>query len=618
MIRIKHLLIIILLLTSAHAFCQSLLTYHVVGKVTFYNDKGVSRPLVLNTKVSQDTKISVPYGGKVELLNEATSQRITIKSAGSGTIIALSKANGNSVTELSRKYVEYVKKQLTNKGLVSQERYTDFATVTREKETYDGNKPKGNSLADRFNNFKKQTETKFLTFRQECNRQYTDFVRQAWEKMGAEPAVERPQEPEVKPVVYEDTVSTDRINFFGRKLVQSVVARFKPVRTVREQPKPVEPIKEVEMSKEEEEFCSMPFIFFGSEMTVRLDETKRLDVGRITPNRIADILLHLSGTTYDNLLYDCIALRKEHNLCDWAYLLMLKEITDQFCGTDTNESVVLLGYLYYQSGYKVRFAYNDDNRLFLLVASDHTIYGKFSYRLDGEKFYPVQEVKEDLYISNARFPKEQSLSLRIDQPMEFDDVDSDYRTITSNKYPDVTFNVSVNRCLIDFYNTYPASYINGDQFSRWVLYAETPMDNRVKEQIYPVLRSRLEGLSELEAVSRLLNLIQTGLEYEYDDVVWGGDRAFFAEESLYYPYCDCEDRSILLTRLIRDLLGLECVLVYYPGHLASAVHFTEQVPGDYYELDGKEFTVCDPTFINAPVGMQMSVSELGATLIPIK
>lgn len=33
--------------------------------------------------------------------------------------------------------------------------------------------------------------------------------------------------------------------------------------------------------------------------------------------------------------------------------------------------------------------------------------------------------------------------------------------------------------------------------------------------------------------------------YEYDNKVWGHDRALFAEETLYYPYCDSEDRSIV-------------------------------------------------------------------------
>lgn len=87
--------------------------------------------------------------------------------------------------------------------------------------------------------------------------------------------------------------------------------------------------------------------------------------------------------------------------------------------------------------------------------------------------------------------------------------------------------------------------------------------------------------------------------------MWGCDRAFFPEETLYYPYCDCEDRSILLSRMVRDLLGLHCVLIHYPGHLAMAVQFTDDVKGDCIMLQGEKFTVCDPTYIGAHVGETM-------------
>ena len=164
---------------------------------------------------------------------------------------------------------------------------------------------------------------------------------------------------------------------------------------------------------------------------------------------------------------------------------------------------------------------------------------------------------------------------------------------------------SVNRNLIDFYDGYPSSEIGGNLMTRWATYANTPLSPVVQQQFYPALKEQLQGLSAYEAVSRLLNLVQTSLVYEYDDKVWGHDRAFFPEESLFYPYADCEDRSSLFTRLVRDLVGLKTVLIYYPGHLAAAVEFPEPVDGDYLTVDGRRFTICDPTYINAPVGRTM-------------
>ena len=127
----------------------------------------------------------------------------------------------------------------------------------------------------------------------------------------------------------------------------------------------------------------------------------------------------------------------------------------------------------------------------------------------------------------------------------------------------------------------------------------------IARKINSDLMSAISGLSQKEAVEQLLNFVQTGFAYEYDDKVLGHDRAFFAEETLYYPFCDCEDRSILFSRIVRDLLHLNVVLIYYPGHLASAVEFTSAVKGDNIQVGGRRYVICDPTYIGAPVGATM-------------
>lgn len=169
----------------------------------------------------------------------------------------------------------------------------------------------------------------------------------------------------------------------------------------------------------------------------------------------------------------------------------------------------------------------------------------------------------------------------------------------------VNTSVSLNRNLIDFFNTYPQACFNGDQTTRWAAYANTPVEESVKDMLYPSLKNAIAGLKESDAVGILLNWVQTAFEYEYDDKVWGGDRAFFAQETLYYPYSDCEDRAILFSRLVRDLVELDVVLLYYPGHLATAVAFNGSVNGDYLTYRNRRYIVCDPTYINAGVGRTM-------------
>ena len=622
-IKIKYVCLACLAMTFAGtALAQKLIAYHVVGDVVRYKD-GKAQPLVMNAAVEWGDVINVPYAGKVELLDEKNARRITIKKAGKGTVKVLSENKNNSIAALSLGYVQYVKKQMTKKGLVSKQRYSDFACVTRERDSMAAaQKPgkKKNPFEEEFQKFKKQANKEFDDFREKCNREYLAFVREAWAEFGMEPPVRRPQEPRVKPVVCSDTArQTIEI---GKPPVKRLPQKVNlvPADPERVAPKVMPPfeIKPLPIGEEEKEYQNMPVTFFGTELRVHLGEDQRINLGEISPDRVADALEYFSGGDYDNLLYDCLQIRKNRKLCDWAYLLLVQTIADQFCGAQTNEAALLAGYLYYQSGYKVRFGSVAD-RIYLLVASRHFIYDKESVIVDGERFYPLEDVGGNLSICRASFPKEQSLSLFIPQSPAFaETAAAEERTIASHRYDGLECKVQVNKNLIDFYDSYPASIVNQDVTSRWVMYANTPMNEAVKEQVYPALRERLKGLGELEAVERLLNLVQTGLEYEYDDKVWGGDRVFFAEESLYYPFCDCEDRAILFTRLVRDLLGLDCVLIYYPGHLAAAVRFAKTPTGVCYSLNGKDYTLCDPTYINARVGMEMpKIDNTNVTLIPL-
>jgi hypothetical protein len=56
----------------------------------------------------------------------------------------------------------------------------------------------------------------------------------------------------------------------------------------------------------------------------------------------------------------------------------------------------------------------------------------------------------------------------------------------------------------------------------------------------------------------------------------------------------------------------------YPGHIATAVHFPNQVKGHHLTWQDKDYTICDPTYIGAPVGLSMpQFSKQKAAVIPI-
>ena len=209
-----------------------------------------------------------------------------------------------------------------------------------------------------------------------------------------------------------------------------------------------------------------------------------------------------------------------------------------------------------------------------------------------------------MQIADFAFPNEKHLSLVVTNEPMLTRKESEPRKYIGEGYKTEAM-CTVNTNLVEFFDSYPSSQLDNNPLTRWAIYANTPLDATIKQSLYHALGEAMDGKSYPEAADILLDFVQTAFVYEYDDKVWGGDRPFFAEESLYYPYCDCEDRSILYSRLVRDLLKLDVILVYYPGHLATAVKFNEPLKGDYIQLGEDKYLVCDPTYIGASIGMTM-------------
>ena len=446
----------------------------------------------------------------------------------------------------------------------------------------------------KYEEFKRQAQSRYLSFRDEANRQYAEFVRRAWSEARFLPGTPRPEEKDRPPVVIRD-----------EERAAPVEENVLPVRDTVElprpepQPHPVAPIEEQPQVKT----LYKSFFVYGTEMKVCFSDDMAFSLPNCSEQSVGDAWQLLSEPKYNNLVRDCLQLRAARHLNDWAYLNMLWQMAAA-CLSDHNAATLLAAYVYSQSGYQMRIA-ECEGQLEVLCASRHFMYDRPYVWIGDERYLSFSNKQGSLRVCEAEFPQEKPMSLYVNEPMELNEDMSEERTLTSARYPEMSVSVKINKNVIDFCNSYPTSCVDDNFMTRWAMYASKPMDKHLAEDLYPALRKIIKGMTEQNAVEHLLNWVQTALVYEFDDVVWGGDRAFFAEETLYYPYCDCEDRSILFSRLVRDLLGLDVVLIYYPGHLATAVCFTEEIKGDYVTYGGRRFVVCDGTYIGAHIGQTM-------------
>ncbi len=457
-----------------------------------------------------------------------------------------------------------------------------------------------------YEKFSKHAKAEYEDYRAQCNAEYVKFLERAWKEYKVLPSIPRPKDEVVPPTIMP---RQDKNKKQAKEIpIENVVS---PILSLL-QPKPISPIYENDKVEEK----NFSFSYMGTTCEVRLPKDLNIRMSGCESCMIATIWKQLATNAMDNTIRDFLALRLKMQLCDWAYLNLIDTFAQAFCGHG-NEAVIMAAFIYSQSGYKMRLG-RDCEKLYLLYGSKHGIYEKGYIVIEGINYYPLDDKVERMEISDFSFPQEQSMSLYIENAQKFTIRPSAKRKLASEQYHDVTIDSQVNLNLIQFYNTYPSSEVNRNFMTRWKMYADTPMDESVSQMLYPDIKNKIEGLSDVQAVNQILNWVQTAFQYEYDDKVWGHDRAFFAEETLYYPYCDCEDRAILFTRLVRDLLGLKCILVYYPGHLASAVCLKQQVNGDYISLDGDVYTICDPTYIGAPVGITMpEMDNRSATVIKL-
>ena len=449
---------------------------------------------------------------------------------------------------------------------------------------------------EQFNQFRKKKHDEYDAFRKRINDEYADFVERIWNEYRAFKGIPVPEEPKpVPPIVMPEEDKDEPIEDYP-VVIEEVV---EPI-VVEPQPEPIKPIE-----PEPEPAKVFKYLYYGTSMEVRLDDSKRFTLKNTDESSVANVWRTMGDGRFDATIVDCLDLRKKYHLDDWAYLQMLNKLSEEFWKTPCNEASLMLAYIYWQSGYKMRLA-KSGNRIVMLFATKHQLFEHPYFTLDGDDdyYYAMDKEADELYISQASFPAEKSLSLCIKENPLFETEISEQRKRKS-KNSGLEFLVESEENLLVYYSAYPTSMLNDNPMTRWAMYANTPLSKTAEQRLYPNLKNALQGLTKTEKVVLLLDWVQTAFEYEYDDKVWGEDRAFFADESLYYPYCDCEDRSILFTRLVRDLVGLPCILVYYPGHLAAAVCFDKHVNGDYIMLGNKRFTVCDPTYINAPIGATM-------------
>lgn len=162
----------------------------------------------------------------------------------------------------------------------------------------------------------------------------------------------------------------------------------------------------------------------------------------------------------------------------------------------------------------------------------------------------------------------------------------------------LTINGEVNANLRDILYKYPRMNVD-DVFN-------CTLQQDLRDTIVAQLKQQLDGKKQKEAVNTLLSFIQNAFPYQTDEELHGFEKPYFLEEMFLQPASDCEDRSILYSYLLKEVLGVPNVIIGYGDHVAVAVHLDNSaVRGAKIEVDGKDYYISDPTYTGARTGRVM-------------
>ena len=451
----------------------------------------------------------------------------------------------------------------------------------------------------KFNSFRDKNHNDIENFRRENNEKFAQLMANPWTETNVFDAKKEEvlRKSPVAKVKDTDKKTNNKIEIAKETIIQ----------TVAKQPQPSAEI--LEFYSKRTKTTQKTFYFYGTECRVTWSQEMLFKLETVSEKAVSKIWWQLAEREeYDKIIFDCLDLRDELQLCDWGYLKLVEAFSNNFYGNRTNESVLMQMYILTQSGYQVRIGMlSGEPKLILLVPSVEEIIGYQYLCPIGLKYYifdnELNIENRKILFFNHPYPQEQLSSLNISVAPKLAYKAVSYREFESEVTSDLSVSVTSNVNLIEFYNSFPQ--IDKD----WTKYAKTSLSEELKNMLYPSLEEAISGKTQEEAVNILLNFVQTAFDYKIDIEQFGYERALFPDELFYYPYSDCEDRSILFSVLVHDLLNLNVVILYYPetdvttGHIATAVRFTDDIDGDSFSLKDGKYVVCDPAYIYATVGM---------------
>jgi len=447
-----------------------------------------------------------------------------------------------------------------------------------------------------FDEFKESNDQNFKQFRIKSDSAFATFLRNAWieyevfsnPKPQSSKPVDQPRNTEKILTPMEIIPKKNSIDTGDYHLNSPL---NNPVKKETDAPTP--PVKKADHQTETG--------FYGLSVQVPSpDEREKMELQEVNEMAITNFYTRINASSsFEATLNRIHDLSVNQQLNGWSLFQLIQTIAShQFL--NTNSKVLFTWMALINEGSLTRVCFTNQD-VFLLAPFDTKAYlpyikadeGDLQYYLllfPGQRYPDAKVWSYDRYQHAMPLTK---LSLQIEKlPLLGSSKMTRYLYFKSD-----TIALQVDKNLIDFYGSYPNCDLK--------IPFHTPLSKCLQASLDEYLMPKIANRNGLEKVNILLEFVQFAIGYQTDDQQFGQENYLFPEETIYYPFADCEDRVSLMMQLVKRYTGLSTIGLSYPDHISMAVAFNHPPQGAFLSYSGSHYWICDPTYLGSTCGMVM-------------
>ncbi len=446
-----------------------------------------------------------------------------------------------------------------------------------------------NEYQKEFDEFLNSSQQEFSTFKTKNDSVFYNFLKQSWQEFGLmETTRPVPPKPVEQPVMKETKPSEHEIEPAGEhKTIMEDTGRQIRYNSISETKGKFKNVSNYKTMN-----------FYGAVIHIPKTVFEHYSNDNIDQNRIADFFRTYAGNdSFLNIVDVLKSVSSNHKLNGYGYLRLVQQTASNYFST-TNDQVLFTWLTLLKSGYDAKVGYNKQN-IYLLVCFDTPVFYYSFFENNGKRYYLIpfdgqNKINQPVTSFPKNYPGNQNaVSLIITSNPE---IPAKIGT-RSLRYHYDTVLLKYNQNLKAFFDAYPDCDLS--------LYFPPAPSKIALSSLSDYLNPLLKGKSTIEQVNLLLDFMQKGFPYATDEKQFGKEKYMFAEETIAYPYSDCEDRAILLSHLIDYFIGLKTIGLVFPEHVSLAVQIPGNIDGTFIEYSNQKYYICDPTYIGSKLGMIM-------------